>query len=78
MLIVLLADFIKRASQELNPLGGAHCNDIQNLTLRLMHTWVAITCFPREDVRIVRVDELRVLYAMVNRIKFSPVKFMVR
>ena len=35
-------------------------------------------CFPREDVRIVRVDELCDLYAMVNRIKFSPVKFMVR
>lgn len=34
--------------------------------------------FPREDVWIVRVYELRVLYAMVNRIKFSPVKFMVR
>jgi hypothetical protein len=58
--------------------GGARCNDIQNSTLRLMHKWVAIRCFPREDVRIVRVDELRVLYAMVNRIKFSPVKFMVR
>ena len=39
---------------------------------------VVITCFPREDVRIVRVDELRVLYAMVNRIKFFPVKFMDR
>jgi hypothetical protein len=57
--------------------GGARCNDIQNLTLRLMHKWVAITCFPREDVRIVRVDELRIIYAMVNRIKLSPVKFMV-
>ena len=42
-----------------------------------MHKGVAITCFPREDVRIVRVDELRIIYAMVNRIKLSPVKFMV-
>ena len=25
------------------------CNDIQNLTLRLMHKWVAITLFPRDD-----------------------------
>jgi hypothetical protein len=33
---------------------------------------------PREDVRIVHVDELRVLYAMVNKIKFFPVKFMDR
>jgi len=42
-----------------------------------MHKWVAITCFPREDVRIVRVDELRILYAMVNKMKISPIKFMV-
>uniref|UniRef100_K4A0Z3 Uncharacterized protein n=1 Tax=Setaria italica TaxID=4555 RepID=K4A0Z3_SETIT len=25
------------------------CNDIQNPTLRLMHKWLAITLFPRED-----------------------------
>ena len=25
------------------------CNDIQNPTLRLMHKWVAITLFPRDD-----------------------------
>jgi len=46
--------------------------------LRLIHKWVALTCFPREDVRTVRVDELRILYAMVNKIKISPVKEMVR
>ena len=44
-----------------------------------MHKWVSITCVAStwEDVRILRVDELRVLYAMVNKIKFSPVKFLV-
>ena len=41
------------------------CNDIQNPTLRLMHKWVAITLFPRDDPRPVRKDELIILYAMV-------------
>jgi hypothetical protein len=26
------------------------CNDIQNPTLHLMHKWLAITLFPRNDV----------------------------
>ena len=35
-------------------------------------------CFPKDDVRTVRVDELRILYAMVNKIKITPVQEMVR
>ena len=42
-----------------------------------MHKWVALACFPRDDVRTVRVDELRILYAMVNKIKIAPVQEMV-
>ena len=53
-------------------------NDIQDPTLRLMHKWLALTCFPREDVRTVHVDELRILYAMVNKIKIAPVQEMLR
>ena len=34
-------------------------------------------CFPRDDVRTVRMDELRILYAMVNKIKIAPVQEMV-
>jgi hypothetical protein len=58
-------------------LGKPRCNDIQNPALCLMHKWVAITCFPR-DVRPTRVDKLWILFAMVNKIKISPVKFMIR
>ena len=54
------------------------CNDIQHPTLRLMHKWLALTCFPREDVRTVRLDELCILYAMVNKTKIAPVQEMVR
>ena len=54
------------------------CNDIQHPTLCLMHKWLALTCFPSEDVRTVRNNELRILYAMVNKIKIAPVQEMVR
>jgi hypothetical protein len=34
-----------------------------------MHRGVAMTLFPTDDTRIVRNDELRILFAMVKRIK---------
>ena len=53
-------------------------NEIQNLTLHLMPKWLAITLFPREDVRPVNNDELMILYAMVKKINISPIKAMVQ
>jgi len=43
-----------------------------------MHKWLAITLFPRDDVRPVRNDELLLLYAMVNKIKISPAQALVK
>jgi hypothetical protein len=43
-----------------------------------MHKWLAITLFPRDDVRPVRNDELIILYAMVNKIKISPAQALVK
>jgi hypothetical protein len=37
-----------------------------------------ITLFPRDDVRLMRNDQLMILYAMVNKIKMSPVKAMIK
>ena len=54
------------------------CNDIQNPTFRLIHKWVTITLFPRDDPRPVRNDELMILYAMVNKIRISPAKQWLR
>ena len=62
----------------LNAYTQPRCNDIQHLTLRLMHKWLALTYFPREDVRTIRIDELHILYAMVNKVKIAPVQEMVR
>lgn len=42
-----------------------------------MHCWIGITLFPRDDVRVVKIDDMRVLYAMVHKIHVSPVKAMV-
>jgi hypothetical protein len=43
-----------------------------------MRKWLAITLFPRDDVRTVRNDELMILYALVNKIKISRVKAMIK
>ena len=44
-----------------------------------MHKWLAITLFPRDDVRPMRNDELLILYAMVNnKIKISPTQALVK
>ena len=53
-------------------------NDIHHPTLRLLHKWMAISFFPRRDVRIVRDDEMKLLYAAVNKIKVSPAKVMIK
>ena len=43
-----------------------------------MHKWLTITLFPRDVVRPVRNDELLIVYAVVNKIKISPVQALVK
>ena len=43
-----------------------------------MHKWLGFSLFPRNDFHIVRIDELKLLYAMVKRRKVSPIKFMMK
>lgn len=50
---------------------------IHNPTLRFMHVWLAMTLFPRGDIRVVRQDELKILYAMVKKIRVSPAECMI-
>ena len=42
-----------------------------------MHKWIGFSLFPRPDFRTMRVDDLKLLYAMVKRRKVSRVKFMM-
>nr|AAX92821.1 transposon protein, putative, CACTA, En/Spm sub-class [Oryza sativa Japonica Group]ABA93163.1 retrotransposon protein, putative, unclassified [Oryza sativa Japonica Group] len=53
-------------------------NDIHNPTLRLMHKWIAMTLFPRSDLRPIRGDELIIMFAMVRKIKIAPMKCIIR
>jgi hypothetical protein len=48
------------------------------LLFTLMHKWLAVTLFPRDDVRTMHNDELMILYTMVNKIQISPVKAMIK
>ena len=43
-----------------------------------MHKWLGVSLFSRNDFRTIRIDELKLLYAMDKRRKVSPVKFMMQ
>ena len=55
-----------------------HTNEIHHPTLRFMHKWLGFSLFPRNDFHTVRIDELKLLYAIVKRRKVSPIKFMMK
>jgi len=42
-----------------------------------MHRWLAMTLFPRNDLHTVRVDEMKIMYAMLNKTRISPVIGMI-
>jgi hypothetical protein len=48
--------------------------DIQHPTLRFMHHWIAMTIFSRQDIQVVHNAKMKVLYAMIRKIKIAPVK----
>jgi hypothetical protein len=52
-------------------------SDIHNPTLRFLHRWMPFTLFLMRELRSVTVAELRCLYAMVHRIKYTPVANIV-
>ena len=52
-------------------------SEIHNPTLRFMHRWLAMTLFPRNDLHTVRVDEMKIMYAMLSKTHISPVICMI-
>jgi hypothetical protein len=48
-------------------------SDIHNPSLRFLHRWISFTLFPMAELRSVTILELKCLFAMVNRIKCTPV-----
>lgn len=61
----------------LNEFHRPRTNDIQHPTLRFLHKWLGFSMFPRLDTRPVRIDDRKLLYAVVKRAKVSPIKFIV-
>jgi hypothetical protein len=52
-------------------------SDIHNPSLRFLHRWMLFTLFPTVELRSVATPELKCLFAMVNRIKYTPVADIV-
>jgi uncharacterized protein YfkK (UPF0435 family) len=38
---------------------------------------LGMTLFSREDTRIVRIEDLKLMFAMIKRRKVSPMQFMI-
>jgi hypothetical protein len=52
-------------------------SDIHNPTLWFLHRWVSFTFFPMAELHSVVTHELKCLFAMVNRIKYTPIADIV-
>jgi hypothetical protein len=48
-------------------------SDIHNPSLRFLHRWMPFMLFSMVELRSVATPELKYLFAMVNRIKYTPV-----
>jgi hypothetical protein len=68
---VEFSDVISRKSARLR------FSDIHNPSLRFLHRWMSFTLFPIAEFRSVTTPELKCLFAMVNRIKYTPVTNIV-
>jgi hypothetical protein len=52
-------------------------SDIHNTSLRFLHRWMSFTLFPMAELHSVATPELKSLFPMVNRIKYTPVADIV-
>jgi hypothetical protein len=52
-------------------------SDINNPSVRLLHRWMSFTLFPMAELRSVATPKLKCMFAMVNRIKYSPIADIV-
>jgi hypothetical protein len=52
-------------------------SDIHNPNLRFLYRWMSFTLFPMVELHSVATPELKCMFAMVNRIKYTPVADIV-
>jgi hypothetical protein len=50
---------------------------IHNPSLRFLHRWMSFTLFPMAELPSITTPELKCLFAMVNRIKYTPIADIV-
>jgi len=50
---------------------------MEHPTLRMFHKWLGYNLFHRDDIRKVRVGDLQLLYAAINKIPTSLVTLLV-
>jgi hypothetical protein len=48
-------------------------SDIHNPSLRFLHRWMSFKLFPMAELHSVATPEPKCVFAMVNRIKYTPV-----
>jgi hypothetical protein len=53
-------------------------SDIHNPSLRFLHRWMSLTLFPMVELHSIATPEYKCLFAMVNRIEYTPVTDIVR
>jgi hypothetical protein len=52
-------------------------SDIHNPSLRFLHRWMSFMLFPMVELCSVATPDLKCMFAMVNRIKYTPVADIV-
>jgi hypothetical protein len=52
-------------------------NDIHIPSLRFLHRWMSFRLFPMAELHSIATPELKCLFAMVNRIKYTPIADIV-
>jgi hypothetical protein len=88
-----LLDFSKSSSPELNAMRNFNkvefsdaiskkstrlrFSDIHNPRLRFLHRWMSFTFFPMAELHSVTTPELKCLFVVVNRIKYTPIADIV-
>jgi hypothetical protein len=68
---VEFSDAISRKSARLR------FSDIHNYSLRFLHKWMSSTLLPMAELHSVTTPEIKCMFAMVNRIKYTPVADIV-
>jgi hypothetical protein len=52
-------------------------SNIHNPSLRFLHRWMSFMLFPMAELRSIATPEHKCLFAMVNRIKYTPIADIV-